>query len=122
MVRNEPGDFEGVSVQHRARWQQDGIYLLLGLTLALAFLGAVVAVGGLLLLLLSVIAPASLQAAIQSISQPLQIGVLVIALLEVISWNLLPLIGFAPQRLARRMAVGMAAIMLFMAVSLLFSL
>jgi hypothetical protein len=109
-------------VQHRTGWQQDGIHFLLGLTLALVFLGAVVTVGGLLLLLLSAVAPASLQAAMQSISQPLQIGVLVLSLLEVIAWNILPLIGFAPQQMARRMAVAMAAIMLFMAVSLLFSL
>jgi hypothetical protein len=109
-------------VQQRTGWQQDGIHFLLGLTLASVCLGAVAVVGGLLLLLLSLVAPASLQTAMQAISQPLQIGVLVLALLEVIAWNLLPMIGFVSQQLARRIAVAMAAIMLFMAVSLLFSL
>lgn len=106
----------------RTNWRQDGIHFLLGLTLALAFLGAVVSVCGILLLLLSVIAPASLQDAMQSISHPIQVGVLTISLVEVIAWNLLPLVGFAPQRLARRMSLLMAGIMLFMTISLLFSL
>ncbi len=103
-------------------WQQDGLHFLLGLTLALTFFGAVVAVIGLLFLLSSVIAPSSLRDAIQNVSHPIQVGVLVISLLEVVAWNLLPLAGFAPQQLARRMSITMAAIMLFMTVSLLFSL
>ncbi|MFM7423905.1 MAG: hypothetical protein ACKO7W_02685 [Elainella sp.] len=103
-------------------WQQDGVHFLLGLTLALVFLGAVIAVAGLLFLLFSVLVPASLREVMHSLSRPVQIGVLAITLVEVIAWNLLPLIGFASQKLARRMAVAMAAIMLFMTVSLLFSL
>lgn len=103
-------------------WRRDGIHFLLGLSLALTFFGAVVIIGGLLFLLLSVVAPSSLRQVMQSISQPIQIGLLVIALLEIIAWNVLPLIGFAPQQLARRMAVFMGAVMLFLTVSLLFSL
>jgi len=103
-------------------WQQDGWHFLLGLTLASVFFGAVVAGMGLLILLLSVIAPSSLRDVIQSISHPIQIGVLAISLVEVIAWNLLPLAGFAPPILARRMSIAMAAIMLFMTISLLFSL
>jgi hypothetical protein len=105
-----------------ADWQQDGRHFLLGLTLASVFFGAVVAVIGLLILLLSLVAPSSLKDAMQSVSHPIQMGVLVISLVEVIAWNLLPSAGFAPQRLARRMSIAMAAIMLFMTVSLLFSL
>ncbi len=103
-------------------WRQDGLYFLQGLTLTAVFFGAVVAGLGLLILLLSAIAPSSLRDAIQRISHPIQIAVLAISLVEVIAWNLLPLAGFAPQRLASRMAIGMAAIMLFITVSLLFSL
>jgi hypothetical protein len=103
-------------------WQQDGWHFLLGLTLASVFFGAVVAGMGLLILLLSVIAPSSLRDAMQSISHPIQLGVLVISLVEVIAWNLLPLAGFVSPVLARRMSIAMAAIMLFMTISLLFSL
>lgn len=103
-------------------WRRDGIHLLLGLSLAMAFFGVVVTVGGLLILLLSLVAPASLQEAMQAISRPLQIGLLVLSLLEVIAWNLLPWVGFVAPELARRIAVMMAAIMLFLSVSLLFSL
>jgi len=103
-------------------WQQDGLHFLLGLTLTSVFFGAVVAGMGLLFLLLSVIAPSSLRDVMQSINHPIQMGVLAISLVEVIAWNLLPLAGFAPQILARRMAIAMAAIMLFMTISLLFSL
>lgn len=106
----------------RADWRQDGVHFLLGLTLASVFLGAVVSVGGLLLLLLSVVMPAGLQDAMQSISHSIQVGVLAISLAEVIAWNLLPLVGFASQQLARRMSLLMAGIMLFMTISLLFSL
>jgi hypothetical protein len=106
----------------KADWRQDGVHFLLGLTLASVFLGAAVSVGGLLLLLLSVVMPASLQDAMQSISHPIQVGVLAISLAEVIAWNLLPLVGFTSQQLARRMSLLMAGIMLFMTVSLLFSL
>ena len=108
--------------EQREHWQQDGLNFLLGLTLATVFFGAVVAGIGLLTLLLSMVAPSSLRAAMLSVSHPIQVGVLAISLVEVIAWNLLPLAGFAPQRLARRMSIGMAAIMLFMTVSLLFSL
>jgi hypothetical protein len=103
-------------------WRQDGLHFLLGLTLASVFFGAVVAGIGLLVLLLSVIAPSSLREAMLSVSHPIQVAVLAISLVEVIAWNLLPLAGFAPQTLARRMSIGMAAIMLFMTISLLFSL
>ena len=105
-----------------ANWRKDGAYFLLGLTLALAFFGVVVAIGGLLLLLVSVLLPASLEDAFEAISRPLQIGLLIVALLEVIIWNLIPLAGFTSQRLARRIALIMAAIMLFLTISLLFSL
>jgi hypothetical protein len=103
-------------------WRQDSIHLLLGLTLALVFLGVVITIGGLLVLLLTVMAPSSLRQVIQSINRPMQIGLLVTALVEVIAWNVLPAIGFAPRRMAQRMAVGMGGVMLFMAMSLLFSL
>lgn len=103
-------------------WREDGRHFLLGLTLTAVFFGAVVAGLGLLLLLLSVVAPASIRTAMFSVSHPIQVGVLAISLIEVIAWNLLPLAGFAPQNLARRMSMGMAAIMLFMTISLLFSL
>lgn len=105
-----------------ANWRQDSIHLLLGLTLALVFLGVVITIGGLLVLLLTVIAPSSLRQVMQSINRPMQIGLLATALVEVIAWNLLPSIGFAPRLMAQRMAVGMGGVMLFMAMSLLFSL
>lgn len=106
----------------KTNWQQDSWYVLLGLTLTLVFLGAVVTIAGLLILLLSAVAPSSLRQILQSVNQPLQIGLLLMSLLELIAWNLLPMVGFAPERLARRMAVVMGAIMLFTAMSLLFSL
>lgn len=105
-----------------ATWQRDGIHLLLGLTLATVFLGAVVAVSGLLILLLSVLAPASIRDAMNAFSQLLQAGLLITALLEIIAWYFLPRIGFVHPVLARRMTVVMAAIALFMMVSLIFSL
>ena len=103
-------------------WRQDARHLLLGLTLAFVFFGAVITIGGLLILLLSVVAPSSIRLAIQSVSQVIQIGLLITALAEVIAWNLLPKIGFSSERMARQMAILMAAILLFMAMSLLFSL
>lgn len=103
-------------------WRRDSTYFLLGLSLALVFFGAVVTVGGLLFLLLSAVAPSSLRDPMQAISHPLQIGLLVISLFEVIAWNVLPWLGFVSQQLARRMALIMAAIMLFLSVSLLFSM
>lgn len=105
-----------------ATWRQDGIHLLLGLTLATVYLGAVFAIGGLLILLLSVLAPASMRDALNEMSQLLQAVLLIMALLEIIAWYFLPRIGFVRPQLARRMTVGMAAIALFMMVSLLFSL
>lgn len=105
-----------------ATWRQDGIHLLLGLTLALVFFGAVVVIGGLLVLLLSVMAPASVRDAMQAFSQLMQAGLLITSLLEIVAWYILPRIGFVQQRLARRMTVIMAVIALFMMMSLLFSL
>jgi hypothetical protein len=103
-------------------WQRDGIHFLLGLTLALVFFGAVITVGGVLLLLLGAVMPSSLRHIVQGFSRPLEIGLLLIAVVEVIAWSLLPLVGFTSQKLGRRMQIGMAAMMLFLAVSLLFSL
>lgn len=105
-----------------ATWRQDGIHLLLGLTLAVVYSGAVAAVGGLLILLLSVAAPASIRDAMNEFSQLMQAGLLITALLEIIAWYFLPRIGFVQPQLARRMTVGMAALALFMMVSLIFSL
>lgn len=103
-------------------WRRDGVHVLLGLSLTLVIFGAAVTMGGLLILLLSVVAPSSLREMMQAISHPLQVGLLLISLFEVIAWNLLPWVGFVSQPLAQRMAVIMAAIMLFLSVSLLFSL
>ncbi len=103
-------------------WRQNGIHFLLGFTLAIVFLGTIVAIGGLLILLLSVIAPSSLRQAIQPFSQIMQAGLLGIAILDTIAWNVLPVIGFIQAKLARRLAVVTAGIALFMAISLLFSL
>lgn len=95
---------------------------MLGLTLTTVFLGAVVAIGGLLILLLSALAPSSIQAMMQEFSQLMQASLLITALVEIIAWYCLPRVGFVRHRLARRMTVVMAAIALFMMVSLLFSL
>ncbi len=103
-------------------WQRDGIHFLLGFTLAAMFFGVALTAGGLLLLLLSVVMPSSLHQVMQTLNRPLQIGLLVIALVEVIAWNLLPLVSFVSPKLARRMALIMAAVMLFLTISLLFSL
>lgn len=103
-------------------WREDGRHVMLGLTLTLVFFGAVITIGGMLFLLLSVMAPSSIRSAVQSMSQMIQIGLLLTALAEVIAWNLLPKIGFASERMARHMAILMAGILLFMTMSLLFSL
>ncbi|MCU0523830.1 MAG: hypothetical protein MUF72_03285 [Elainella sp. Prado103] len=103
-------------------WQRDGIYFLLGFTLTIVFLGMVVLVGGLCLLLLSVIAPVSIRDAMQPFTQILQPILLGLAIGETIAWNLLPKIGFAEPKLAQRFAVVMAGIALFSVISLLFSL
>lgn len=103
-------------------WRQDGIHLVLGFTLAIVFLGTVVAIAGLIFLLLTVIAPASLRQVIQPFTQMIQAGLLAIAVFDAIAWNVLPMVGFIQPRLARRLAVVTAGIALFMTVSLLFSL
>jgi hypothetical protein len=105
-----------------ATWRQDGLHLLLGLTLATVFFGVAAVVGGLLILLLSAFAPSSIRDAMGEFSQLLQAGLLIAALLEIIAWYVLPRIGFVHPVLARRMTTGMAATALFMMVSLLFSL
>lgn len=103
-------------------WQRDGIHFLLGFTLTIVVLGIVVVISGLLVLLLSVIAPASIQDAMQPLTEVLQPVLLGLAIAETIVWNLLPKIGFADPKQAQRIAIVMAGIALFSAVSLLFSL
>ncbi len=88
----------------------------------MVFFGVAVVVGGGLILLLSAIAPSSVRDAMNEFSQLLQAGLLITALLEIIAWYFLPRIGFVHPILARRMTTGMAAVALFMMVSLLFSL
>lgn len=102
-------------------WQRDGIHFVLGFTLAIVFLGTVVAIVGLLLLLLTVVAPTSLREAIQPFTWMMQAGLLGIAVFDAIAWNVLPTIGFIQPKLARRLAVVTAGIALFMTISLLFS-
>lgn len=103
-------------------WRRDGMHFLLGFALAFAFLGTVVAIGGLLVLLLSVIAPASIRQMMQPFTQTLQGVLFAIAVLDTIAWNILPTIGFIRPKLSRRLAVVTAGISLFLVISLLFSL
>lgn len=102
-----------------ANWQRDGIHLLLGLTLALTFLGFVAVLGGMLFLLVLVVAPASIQQLVEPVGPLMRSVLLLLALIEVLIWNVLPTVGFASQRLARRMALVMAASALLLVISLL---
>jgi hypothetical protein len=104
-----------------ANWQRDGIHVLLGLTLALAFLGFVTVLGGILFLLMLLVAPASIQQLVEPVGPLLRSVLLLLALAEVLIWNVLPTIGFASPQLARRLATVMAVAALLLVISLLFA-
>lgn len=93
--------------------------MLLGLTLALTFLGFVTVLGGLLFLLGLMVAPASIQQIVEPMGPMIRSVLLLLAIVEVLIWNVLPTIGFVSQRLARRMSLVMAAAALLLVISLL---
>ena len=102
---------------------QDGIHLLQGMTVALAVLGAVVTIGGLLLSVTLSFAPGEVIHALRGKMGRTLDGVLLsAAIVQTLGWAWLPRIQFVPQRIGRGMAVIMGAIALFMFATVLFSL
>jgi hypothetical protein len=103
--------------------RRDGIHFLIGLTVTSTVLGAGVTIGGVLLLLLLIIAPGhSIDALQEKFGDTLQGGLFLAAVAEAIAWNVMLRVGFVPQRLGQRMLILMGLLALFMLMMVLFSL
>ncbi|WAL60891.1 hypothetical protein [Thermocoleostomius sinensis] len=102
------------------RQQQDGIYFLQGLTVALAVQAAIATVIGALLALMIAVAPTGLREILGTISSPNLAGnVMIAALIQTVVWGWLPTIGFVPRRWGRWMMRSMGGMTLLMFVLVL---
>lgn len=105
------------------RLRQNGFYLLLGLTMTLAIVAAVLTVGGVLASIALAVAPGKLVSSLRGqVSQLLATVLILAATFQTAGWFLLPVLGFVPSRQGRIMQRVMAAIALLMFVMLLVSL
>lgn len=103
--------------------RQDGIYLLLGITVTLAVLAAIGTIAGVLLSIGLTIAPGPVASSWRDrLGQQLAFGVLLAALLQTAGWMWLPRSGFVSWTWSRRIRSVMIAIGIFMFAMLLFSL
>lgn len=103
--------------------RQNSIYLLQGLVVTFAVLGAIGTIAGLLLICFLTVGHGSIAAAIEKkVGHSLEGGVALTAIIEAAVWILLPRVYFISRSLGKRMAQIMGGIALFTLAMLLFSL
>jgi hypothetical protein len=103
--------------------RQDGIHLLLGITMTFAILGAIATLGGALFSVFLAIAPSTIKRAIQTVLiDAFDAWVLLGAAIQAFGWRWLPQLGFISYRVGQRMSRIMAGVALFMLVMVIVSL